>query len=76
MTDITQATLIIFGSVNGQDPWHPLLPSEVPEYVKHPDTLGRLVAGEMCMDCADGPTGGLWYRAQKVTEWAWPGQAQ
>lgn len=48
--------------------WAPVEPSEVPEFIKEPETMGRLVKGEMC-HCnvvgAGGESGNLWYRAEK-----------
>lgn len=67
MTTLTQGTLIIYASVNGDDPWHPLIAEEVPEWVKSPDTLGRMVAGEMCCNAAEGDKGSLWYRAERMS---------
>lgn len=64
---MTEANLIIYCSINGRDVWAPVLPAEVPEWVKDPDIMGRLVAGEMCSDVAEGVTGSLWYRAEKVS---------
>lgn len=61
-----QAHLVIFASVNGRDGWHPLAPAEVPAWVKDPETMGRLVAGEMCMDTAQGDQGSSWYRAERA----------
>lgn len=68
MTVLTQGTLIVFASVNGDDPWHPVTADEVPEWVKHPDTMGRMVAGEMCCKADEGEKGSLWYRAERVPE--------
>ena len=39
-------TLIIFSSPNGGDNWTPVLPKDVPEFVKDPDVLARLVDGD------------------------------
>lgn len=63
---LTQGVLIVYASVNGSDPWHPLTDKEVPEWVKQPDTLGRMVAGEMCFKADEGDKGSLWYRAERV----------
>lgn len=63
---MTEATLIIYTSVNGRDPWHPITQDEVPEWVKNHDIMGQLVAGKMCCDSAIGDKGSNWYRAQKV----------
>ena len=66
MTDYAQ--LVILASKNGRDDWFPVEHSEVPEWVKDPDNMGRLVNGEACMKCDEGPTGSLWYRAATTEE--------
>jgi len=55
------ARLIIFVSVDGDDPWHPIKNDEVPTWLKDPDVIGRLVSGDMCSN------GASWYRAEVVT---------
>lgn len=60
------AHLVIFGSKNGRDDWIPISESDVPEFVKDPVTMGRLVAGEQCMDAGERPRGSMWYRAVRV----------
>jgi hypothetical protein len=66
MTEFKQAVLVVYASTNGRDNWHPLLSAEVPEWVKAPDTMGRLVAGEQCMDVRQGESGSMWYRAERA----------
>ena len=61
-----QAVLVVFESPNGRDNWKPLMAADVPEWVRHPDVMGRLVAGEQCMDAAQGDKGSKWYRASRV----------
>ncbi|MFA7269927.1 MAG: hypothetical protein WC073_11330 [Sterolibacterium sp.] len=61
-----QAVLVIYESVNGRDNWIPRMPAELPEWVRHPDIIGRLVAGQMCMDPTIGDKGSNWYRAERV----------
>jgi len=63
---VKQAMLIIYVSPNGRDGWKPLLSDAVPEWVKAPDIMGRLVAGEMCMDAAQGTSGSDWFKAMRV----------
>ena len=58
--------LVIFASVNGRDNWIPVHENDVPAWVKDPHTMGRLVAGEQCMNCREGRDGSLWYCAVKV----------
>lgn len=59
-----EATLIIFKSKNGRDGWEPVLPADVPEFVKKPTTIGRLVEGQMAMNPQDGEN--AWYRAEQL----------
>lgn len=60
------ANLIIYASKNGRDGWEPVLPDSVPEWVKDPDTLGRMVAGDMAFKPNEGDKGSMWYRAEKA----------
>ena len=66
MNKLNQAKLIVYRSATGRDNWEPLNQSEVPDWVKEPRTMGRLVAGEMCCDTQIGDKGSDWYRAVKV----------
>lgn len=61
-----QALLVIYRSRNGRDNWEPVLPDDVPAWVKAPDIMGRLVQGEQCMDAGERPNGSMWYRAKRV----------
>lgn len=56
--------LIIYASPNGRDQWLPVLPNEVPEWLKEEDTLGELVAGQMCSKCDEADP--VWYRAEEI----------
>lgn len=55
--------------------WTPVEPSEVPEFIKEPETMGRLVKGEVCQ-CSVATSNryngdelvDLWYRAEKSNE--------
>lgn len=60
--------IVVYKSDTGRDKWLPVLPCDVPEFVKDPVTMGRLVAGEECMDAAVGHSGSAWYRALKIPE--------
>lgn len=64
-----QGRLVIYRSVNGRDNWQPIGEFDVPEWVKQPDVMGRLVAGEQCMDPTEGSRGSAWYRAVRVVSW-------
>ena len=61
-----QAHLIIYSSPNGRTDWHPVESHALPGWVKDPDVMGRLVAGEECMKADEGDKGSNWYRAVKV----------
>lgn len=65
---IKQDVLVIFTSTTGRAPWHPVKPTEVPDWVKHPDVMARLVAGEEAMKCDEGVAGSNFYRAIKASE--------
>jgi hypothetical protein len=64
-----EARLIILRSPDGESDWTPVMPDQVPEWLKDPVVVGRLVNGEM----AQGPSGILlpdqfhpWYRAERA----------
>lgn len=63
---LSQARLIIYASPNGRDGWAPVKPEAIPAWVKAPDNVARLVAGEMCMKADEGTAGSDWYRAEKL----------
>lgn len=63
---MNQARLVIYKSPTGREPWTPIAQHEVPAWVLKPETMGRLVAGEACMDCAEGDSGSAWYKACRV----------
>jgi hypothetical protein len=61
-----QVSLVIMNSMTGSDKpedWTPVKVEDVPDWVKHPDTMGALVAGQMCTHATE-KTG--WFRAEKV----------
>ena len=65
-----EARLIVFRSPNGETDWQPVLPEDVPEWLKDPAVLGRLV-DEQTM--AQGPSGVIlpdelhpWYRVERA----------
>ena len=60
------ARLVILRSANGEDDWTPVKPEDVPDWLRDPDVMGRLVAGNI----AQGPVNVLlpdelrpWYGA-------------
>lgn len=63
---IKQAVFVVYESPNGRDNWRPLQAADVPEWVKHPDIMGKLATGQQCMDAAQGDKGSKWYRAERV----------
>lgn len=68
---VQQGYLMIYRSPTGRDNWQPVLPDDVPEWVKDQDILGRLVAGEIACDPTEGNSGRDWYRAERT----YPGEA-
>lgn len=60
---LQQASLVILSSDTGRGPWEPVLPAEVPEWVKAPDNIAKMMQGEACMKCDEGERGSLWYAA-------------
>jgi hypothetical protein len=63
-----QIELVIFSSVNGRDGWQPVKPADVPEWVKGMENMRRLVNGETCMKCDEGPKGSLWYMGRPLDQ--------
>ena len=59
-----QALMVIFRSPNGRDNWRPIGEADVPAWVKAPDVMARLVAGDMCMDPTEGVAGSDWFRGE------------
>ena len=57
--------MIIYKSKNGRDHWKPVMPEDVPNWVIEPRILGRLVAGEICMD-PQRNDGNTWWKAVKI----------
>jgi hypothetical protein len=62
------ANMIIYRSPNCRDDWTPVLPQDVPDWVRDPDNLAQLVEGNACCDPALGEAGSDWYRAEVVNE--------
>ena len=61
--EVKQIQLVIFRSPNGRDHWRPIKSHEVPAWVKEPDVMARMVAGEKVMKCNEFPSGSDWYGA-------------
>ena len=62
MTDLTQVMLIVYVSPDGNEPWSPVKPELVQEWLKQPDVIQRLLSGEMAQD---NETQVAWYRAER-----------
>ena len=66
MLEMKTINLVILASPTGRDGWKPVPVAEVPAWVKHPDTIAKMVAGEMCMKADEGDKGSDWYRCERV----------
>ena len=55
--------IIVLASESGVDNWKAVPPESIPEWIKDPQTMGYLVAGDMAQ--ADN---GEWYRAHKIED--------
>lgn len=62
MSQLEFGTYVVFRSENGRDGWQPLKVGEVPDWVKDPDNMARLVDGEACMDSTQ-ESGTDWFMA-------------
>lgn len=58
-------TLVIFQSSTGMDSWSPVLPKDVPDWVKDPDNVARMVGGEACSLNPEAPEA-VWYAALRM----------
>ena len=65
------AMMIVYRSPDGEKDWTMVPPADVPDWVKAPDVMGRLVRGEM----ARGPINLMlpdemrpWYRVERINE--------
>lgn len=59
----TLKSLVILRSENGRDGWKPVKPEDVPEWVKHPDTMAMISTGGQACDPRHGEE---WYRAEEL----------
>jgi hypothetical protein len=57
--------IVVYQSRDLKD-WSPVLPEEVPAWVKEPEVMAMLVDGHAGREGEDG----LWYRAEKVADCA------
>lgn len=63
-----QVRMVIQRSENGRDNWQPVKPNDVPDWVKDPDNITKLIQGEQCMRPKDGNAGSDWYRGVMTNE--------
>lgn len=61
-----QVLAVILKSANGRDGWELVKPEDVPAWVKEPERMARMLAGDMVMDPTQGAAGSDWYRAEKL----------
>lgn len=70
MTEFSQALMLIYRSDDDGLTWDLVKPSEVPEWLKHPDQIAMLLAGNMAKNKASDiavPEDKLpWYRGERV----------
>lgn len=57
-----QGMLIIYRSPDGADAWEPVKTVDVPEWIKSPEVMGRIVNGEVCQN----EPGSDWFMARYV----------
>lgn len=62
---MTMGHLVILVAETDEGPWTPMRPIDVPNWLKHPDIMGEMAAGNMCHDPKQGPQ---WYRAEKIQD--------
>ena len=64
-----QAALIIYRSDDDGQTWQPVLPADVPEWVKAPDNVAMMINGHMCKQRTEILTGRdvkPWFRAERL----------
>lgn len=60
-----QAMVVILRSETGRGGWQLVPPAEVPEWVKNPECMARLVEGrQSAMKADEGDKGSAWYMAR------------
>jgi len=55
--------IVVYESKDGVK-WFPVYPCDVPDAIKDPAVMGRMMKGEMAM----APDSDIWYRAEKHAE--------
>jgi len=63
MTNLAQALCVIYSTTDEGETWFPVLPENVPEWVKSPDVMANMLAGEYAQN-TEFPL--AWYRAERV----------
>lgn len=68
MTEERTGLLIILRSEDDGETWFPVEPALVPDWLKEPDVMGRMVAGDMVQQKSTilSATVLPWYRAEKM----------
>lgn len=61
-----EALIVVWKSANGREDWEPVLPDDVPAWVKEPHRMAKMIEGDMICDPTEGESGSDWYRAEKV----------
>lgn len=65
MAAINLALLVIYASPDGRMDWKPVPANLVPDWIKDPDTIGKLLEGNMCQS-PNSASRTVWYRAVRV----------
>lgn len=56
---------VVLASADGAEPWRPVPPEQHPEFIRDPETLGRISTGGEMIQNGEG---GEWYRAERIAE--------
>ncbi len=56
--------LVILRSIDGEQDWEPVLPNDVPAFVRRSDIVRRMVEGEMVQLESQSP---YWFRAEQIS---------
>lgn len=65
MMPVNLALLVIYASPDGRTDWQPVLPADVPDWCKDPDTVGKMIAGQACQS-PNSASRTIWYRAVRI----------
>lgn len=64
MKNLKQVMAVVLASEDGETGWTPLRPEEVPQWVRHEDVMGELVAGNIANDPTQEDK--RWFRAERL----------